>query len=277
MAIRQEVAAGKFFADSEEMVEFLKQKFKSKEDLTYYFKTIDNMILDQERSSARLKKFKRVQGSSQFHVIIFSPGETTMKAAKRICVCEKCKESFGTCENFIDYTLSVQELNKIHLRSSKALPVSQTKQVDSDESGSDSDDEDDVVENEDKSDSQTAHDFICPDSIVAVAADERSADTIWFIKVLENECVECVDVKDDYENVVVRGESFFKGHFLEMIKEKKSHKVFKLSSKITFFYKESVIYPFINMEETDKGFHQLHNNDLVDIINFAEANNYCHL
>ena len=132
------------------MVNFLKEKFKNKNDLTYYFKTIDNILLDQERSSARLRKFKRVKGSSEFHVIVFSPGDTTIKAAKRICVCEKCKDSFGTCENFLDFTLLVTELNKVHLRSSKAAVCQQNLDdgADSDDSDTDSGYSDDDAEDD---------------------------------------------------------------------------------------------------------------------------------
>ena len=111
---------------------------------------------------------------------------------------------------------------------------------------------------------------------MTVAADEKSIDTIWFIRVSGNECIGCDNEKDDYGNVVPYGESFFKGHFLELVVEKSSHRVYKQSKKITFFYKESVIYPYVNMAETEKGY-ILKNVDLMDIINFAEANNYCHL
>ncbi len=82
--------------------------------------------------------------------------------------------------------------------------------------------------------------------------------------------------KDDYGIVIPHGALFLKGRFLEMVVEKGSHRVYKLSKKITYFYKENVIYPFVNMAETEKGY-ILENVDLMDIIKFAEANNYRHL
>ena len=140
---------------------------------------------------------------------------------------------------------------------------------DNDDSDSDESDDDD----DDESEEQTVIDFISPGS---VAADEKSIDTIWFVKILENECVASANEKDDCGNVIPHGAFFLKGRFLEIVVEKSSHRVYKLSKKLTYFYKESVIYPFVNMVETEKGY-ILKNVDFMDIIQFAEANNYRHL
>lgn len=64
VSIRQEVAAGNFFKNSNEMVDFLKEIFVNKSELLYYFITIDSVLLDQERTSASLKEFTTVTGSS---------------------------------------------------------------------------------------------------------------------------------------------------------------------------------------------------------------------
>lgn len=192
------------------MVDFLKEIFVNKSELLYYFITIDSVLLDQERTSASLKEFTTVTGSSQFHAMVFSPGDSSFKAAKRICVCTQCNESFGSCNNFI-YSA-------------------------------------------DDNDEQTAIDFIAPNSFVAVAAHEKSVDTLWFIKVIENECIESIDKQDDYGNVILRGTSFIKGHFQEKSEEKSIHQIYKLSAQKTIFYKQSVIYAFVNMTATKKGY-----------------------
>ena len=119
VAIRQNVAAGGFFQCSEDMVEFLEKKFPNTSSVTYFFKTIDESLLDEERSLDRLEKVETVRGSDSFHVMVFSPGEDAFKASPRICVCEKCKVNFGSCELFTEYSLSAHQLNKIFLRGNR--------------------------------------------------------------------------------------------------------------------------------------------------------------
>jgi len=45
--------------------------------------------------------------------------------------------------------------------------------------------------------------------------------------------------------------------------------LFKPSKKVTFFYKESVIYPFVQMVETKNGL-RLENKDLTDILCYMD-------
>ena len=54
-----------------------------------------------------------------------------------------------------------------------------------------------------------------------------------------------------------------------MSKTTKSSQIFKISSKFTYFYSESVAYPFVKINKTDKG-HVLGNKDLTDILQFTE-------
>ena len=114
------------------------------------------------------------------------------------------------------------------------------------------------------------------DSFIAVAAGSNSIDTVWFMKVIVNDCLSDGSCVDDYRSAVGQGVRYLKGHFLEKIDEKDDHKLYKLSTKQTLLYKESVVYPYINFQETKKGF-ALKNSDLMEIIQFVEANNYCHI
>ena len=118
-------------------------------------------------------------------------------------------------------------------------------------------------------------DFLAEGSYVAVAADKSSVDTVWFIRIDDNDCVS-PDCKDSYDNYIAEGVHYLKGRFLEVIDENESRKLYKLSDLKTFFYKESVVYPYVNIEETRKGL-VLKNKDLVDIIQYVEANNFSHL
>ena len=117
--------------------------------------------------------------------------------------------------------------------------------------------------------------YITPDSIVTVAADSNSIETVWFIKVIENECVSNGEDQDDYGHIIIENAMFHRGNFLERISHSLNSQTFKVSKKVTYFYTESVIYPFVNFKE-EKGF-VLHNNEWSDIIHFIEQNNFCHL
>lgn len=81
VAIYQKVVAGGAFRNSDEMGYYLDNKFKYKSDLTFYFKKIDCLALDEEQASAELKDTETVDGSSSFHAIVFKPGESILWGA----------------------------------------------------------------------------------------------------------------------------------------------------------------------------------------------------
>ena len=258
VAIRQKIAGGGFFQCSDDMVQFLETKFQNTSSVDYHFKSIDTALLDEERSLDLLIDVATVHGSSTFHAMVFSPGKDCFKASKRICICDKCKDQFGSCEQFAEYSLNVNQLNRIHLRSSNA-DVSMEEPTADEEDG-----ESNII------------DFLPENSFVAVAAGNNSIDTVWFVKIIDSDCLSDGSCVDDYGNAIGQGVTYLKGHFLEKIDEKNDHKLYKLSKKQTFFYKESVVYPFVTFQETKKGL-KLKHSDLMDIIQFVEANNYCHI
>ena len=93
---------------------------------------------------------------------------------------------------------------------------------------------------------------MCPDTIVAVAAAENSIDTIWLIKVIDNACIANECAIDDYQNKIIPGGRYLKGHFLERLHTDKDGIVYKVSKLLTFFYKESIVYPFVEVISTKK-------------------------
>ena len=235
------------------MVEYLDEKFGDRTSPTFFFKDIETTTLDEERASSNLLHFDTVTGSSSFHCMVFTPGKETFKASRLICICDQCKVSIGSCDRFKEYSVNVGYLNKAHLRSNEAEFVPSN------------DDNDNV------------NSFLTPESIVAIAADKKSIDTIWFIKVIEAECVnDDEDEHDAYGHSVPKGVAFMKGNFLEKIQDSTNGQIFKLPKKITFFYKESVLYPYVNFKETKKGL-VLSSSEYTDIIHYVENNNYCHI
>ena len=109
------------------------------------------------------------------------------------------------------YSLNVKQLNKIHLRSSNADVLG--KHADDDE-----DNESSII------------DFLVEDSFIAVAA----GSTVWFMKVIDNDCLSDGICVDDYGNAVGQGVRYLKGQFLEKIDEEDDHKLYKLFKKTNF-------------------------------------------
>ena len=99
---------------------------------------------------------------------------------------------------------------------------------------------------------------------------------MFVIKVLRMNCVIEGMCEDDYKNVIPYGMEYIKGNFLEKRFETKSSTVFQLSEKVTYFYKESIIFPFVNIVESKKGI-EINNKEWLDIICHAEQTGYAHL
>ena len=57
---------------------------------------------------------------------------------------------------------------------------------------------------------QDHNEFILPGSICALAADQKSPDTVWFVKIVE-QIVPTTEMTDDYGHKVIQGQVCFKG------------------------------------------------------------------
>ena len=246
VAVRRETAAGQSYLDAAEIVEFLSHKFETSNQ-PYVFREIKAKELEIERAEASLRNHITVNGSSKFHALVFSPSSDSFKASPILCVCEQCEMHYGSCSNFEEYNLLVGTLNKVNLRASEIVEI---------DASDDLTDEDENI------------DFIFPDSIVVVPADEKSLDTVWFIKVI-NENISDNDTIDDYGNTIPGNTCYFSGHFLERVCHNKNDQLFKISKKVTFFYKDNVIYPYVPVVETKKGV-ILKNDEYTDIIRYFE-------
>ena len=131
--------------------------------------------------------------------------------------------------------------------------------------------------NEDDDDNELGgSDFIVPDSIVAVAAPPESMDSIWFVKVLEIDCVEEQEMTGRYKNCIPKCMPFIKGQFLERDNVFKHHTTYTLAKDITFLIKENVLYPYVLMEPGKKGY-TLQNKDYLDILYHVKQTGFSHL
>ena len=163
-----------------------------------------------------------------------------------------CKASIGSCPLYNENYLISQDVYSAQLQSSTLSPV------------------------EDEVDDCRVDDFILPDTYVAVAARDKDVqDTIWVIKVTETKCVGDGSA-DDYKINIPMGQEHMKGHFLEQKHITKTSTIFSLSTKVTHFYKETVVFTFVNVKESKKGF-EIDNQDWLDIVFYVEQTGYAHL
>ena len=95
--------------------------------------------------------------------------------------------------------------------------------------------------------------FILADTYCAVAPDELSPESIWFIKVKDS-FESAVEMIDDYENFIAPGLRYTEGRFLEKVDVLAKGFLYKLFNKRTFFFNESVVTPLCNSKDIKRDF-----------------------
>ena len=156
--IRRGVASGIYFEGVNSMVNFLESKFGDKKEPKYVIKEITKDSLETERNNGKYNICNTIDGSSLFHVMVFSPNSQHIKAAPRLCICDDCKLEYGSCSLFNSYQLQVCVLKEPILRSQNLELINlDTSQ-------------------------KASTDFFLTGSVCAVAAATKSTDT----KVCEN-------------------------------------------------------------------------------------------
>ena len=110
--------------------------------------------------------------------------------------------------------------------------------------------------------------FMYPDSICVIVADASSQDLVWFLKTDEiKELIE--DSVDDYGHHVASGSPVMKGRYIERASGKSNRINYRIMKKNAYVFKESVGYPFMNVEIRKK-FNFIRNNDYFDILSYVE-------
>ena len=81
-------------------------------------------------------------------------------------------------------------------------------------------------------------------------------DSVWIIKVIEVDRVDLQkESEDSYQHKIAPGVLHLSGHFLEKDTTASTMKlsVYKLSQKTTYFFSESIIFPYVNIYEGKRG------------------------
>ena len=120
---------------------------------------------------------------------------------------------------------------------------------------------------------ETAKEFLLPGSICAIAADAKSTDTIWFVYIVDVE--EALDDKlDSYGHAIPPGHMYVRARYLERMGDTNKGQKYKLMSKEVFLYKESIVYPFVNMEQK-KDHYFISKSAFYDVLTYAEQSGMC--
>ena len=109
------------------------------------------------------KSFKTVEGSSRFQVAVFEPHTGSFKASSRLCLCNLCKDEYGSCSLFQSYTPQISPIHTPQTRSS-------SEQFDQN-IGAEREEINSVFKD---------------GSVVALAAPEESFESVWFDKITES-------------------------------------------------------------------------------------------
>ena len=261
VSARNEMARGKIFNNASDIVQHLINQFGTRDNPEYHITEGTVGELEEERESRRRKVYKTIKGSALWHVMIFKPGQAYFVASPRLCICDECASNYGSCALFTRYELDVCELRDIPLRSDDHVPIEK------------------VGESEDDG-------FIVPGMYVALRADDtddddttnKSNDMFWLVKITAvNQVNTEENVEDSYHYIIPKGTIFFTGHFLERITIGKRYTSYKLEKdKFTHFYKESVVFPFVNITEGKKCL-ILKDEDYTDILVYIEQQGLVHV
>ena len=116
--------------------------------------------------------------------------------------------------------------------------------------------------------------FFLPDSIVAIAAAEKSIEAVWFIKIVNEGIVASDTIKDNYGNsnswTVLSKRSLFgkTDHYSKRLYI--YIYIYKINKNLyTIFFKESIVFPFVQFVGTKKGLF-LSNKEYTDILMYVE-------
>ena len=258
VTVRKMAVSGMSFYNASGIVNALDNRYAESSSVNYRIKEITVEQLEKERKEAKSIIVSPTEGSSSFRAMVFKPGSEAFKASTRLCICEDCKVEYGLCSTFSEYSMVYVKYNVPYLRSDRSKP------------------ELEIVEHEDEGDEDIENenwDFLTPGSIVAVANQEGSHDSVWFIKVTDNNCEANEQICDSYNNHIIPGIRFLKGKFLERSYTGKDYTMFQISKLETFFYRETIIYPFVTLYEMKNGL-KLMNTDYTDILNYAQINGF---
>ena len=116
--------------------------------------------------------------------------------------------------------------------------------------------------------------MVSNDQIVAIATENSSIDTVWFMYVIEVKCVDhSINNIDDYGHNVPKSQPYLLCNYLEKLNDNKKGVVYQRSKKNIFLYKEIIVYPLVEFEPNCNNKEDLiflSNNKFFEVLNCVQ-------
>ena len=180
--------------------------------------------------------FKTITGSSTFQVMIFSPFTQNFRASTRICLCNTCIVEYGTCDNFKLYEIISQSSNVSTRSNNLTSPATEVE---------------------------------CGEGVIdgAVCAVANYEDNLELIRVtgVHTATEKMVDTEN---NVFLEGSTFVVGQRLNACGSNKKGKKYKLSDNNIYFIKDTIMIPYVQIDNTNSSNYILNNEEYYRIIGF---------
>ena len=259
IAIRRAVAHGKFFRSCDSCVSFLQEKFSDSESPIYDIREIFPEEVKTVRKAAAKLKYRTVDGSSKIRVMVVKHGVDEIKVAPYLCVCDTCLTDYGSCDLFYSPRFDTTE--------NRARKPVTRQDLDDD---IDEDDQDQPTEEDEEN---FDIEYSTPGTVCAIAAD--SQDTHFYLVLINDNHTAETDIKDTLGHPVIMGQNYISGYYLEKSYDTKKGTLYYVNDKEeVYFYEDSLVYPFVNVEEKgstkDKKKFFLSNEDYCDVLRFIE-------
>lgn len=219
------IGTDSWFKDSEEMVEFLAEQKKCDTKFVY------RNIYPNDLSIHRLTKKKSIKivGCSKIHLLCFRK-EKEILLKNVLCNCENC------------LMLQFDKCNKTETEMQNAA-----YNVPSDGEVLEDEIEDRQVENEGKISDEQVYEFITENSFITVYSPSISTDP-FFVVLVENKSVATEKLTDANGHVILEGEQYFEGRYLEKISESRRGIGFKIVEGLVYILPCEVMSTFVDVE-----------------------------
>ena len=154
---------------------------------------------------------------------------------------------YGSCELFKEYDITMKHLKKIYIRTSFM-----------DRIGAETLKDDEAIDNE-------TTEVLIKDSIVVLVADTKACKTFYLMNITEEKEASITET-DAWGKKINEGQLHLHGQFFET--EPDSDTRYRLPKKESIFFRESVVYPFVQMELKKK--HELSADEFIQITKYIE-------
>ena len=182
--------------------------------------------------------------------MIIHPDSFFIKVAPYVCGCD-LSSKYDLCELLLEYTLKTGLLNKVSLHHQYQEYFKDNEIQESLEIG----------------------DLGSNDQIVAIAAENSSINTVWFVYVIKVKCVDHSSSNIDGYIIlynIPKSQPYLLRNYLKKVNDNKKGVVYQRSKKNVFLYKGSIVYPFAEFEPN---YNQkeyllfLSNNRFIEVLN----------